>query len=181
MAERALESGVLWEQKDDETDRAYAAFVAYRDLGPHHRSLTSVARQLGKNRELMGRWSRRHGWVERVQAWDEEQRHQFDVSMAQAREEMADFHARVARAGLNVVAKAIIGSPEEGIDPLNPASISASEIARLADIFSRMERAARGEPDVSFREITREDREQGADPARVILLSDWLRGQEEEE
>jgi hypothetical protein len=63
-----------------ESPRAFAAFVAYRDLGPG-RSLDAACRQLGGQRESnkrattgrVGKWSSRYKWVERCRAYDAHQ------------------------------------------------------------------------------------------------------------
>lgn len=56
-----------FEQKPDESAKAFAAFSEYLNLGPQ-RSLENVGRRLGKSKALMERWSKRHNWVARVEA-----------------------------------------------------------------------------------------------------------------
>lgn len=73
----------LWDRQPDETDKAYRAFALYRDLGPEERSITKASQEyhaqhglkgsLGTARVTVGKWSRTHGWVERVRAWDADQ------------------------------------------------------------------------------------------------------------
>ncbi len=53
------------EQRPKESDKAFAAFSLYLNMGPE-RSLAAVAAKLGKSKTLMERWSHRHGWVDRV-------------------------------------------------------------------------------------------------------------------
>lgn len=69
MADGALE---LWDRREAESPEAFEAFRAYRDLGVG-RSIRKVAEQLDKSRQLVGRWSADHDWVERAGAWDLEQ------------------------------------------------------------------------------------------------------------
>jgi hypothetical protein len=57
-----------FEQRPDESAKAFAAFSLYLGLGDE-RSLENVGRKLGKSKALMERWSRRHAWVERTQAY----------------------------------------------------------------------------------------------------------------
>ncbi len=64
-----MASKELWHKQPDESPEAYAAFRAYRDLGSE-RSTAKVARKLGKSKQLMDRWSSRHGWVARAAAFD---------------------------------------------------------------------------------------------------------------
>lgn len=62
-----------WEQRLNESDKAYAAFRVFRDLGPSKRTLAETARQLGKARRgVVEEWAGKHRWVERAKAWDAE-------------------------------------------------------------------------------------------------------------
>lgn len=54
-----------FEQKPDESAKAFEAFTTYLNLGAD-RSLAEVARKLRKSEGLIQRWSRRHHWGERV-------------------------------------------------------------------------------------------------------------------
>jgi hypothetical protein len=62
----------LWDKRETESDKAYAAFLLYRDLG-RGRSLAKASSTLDKPTSKLrqfGTWSAQHGWVERVAAWD---------------------------------------------------------------------------------------------------------------
>ena len=56
-----------FEQKERESNKAFAAFSIYLNLGPE-RSLATVAKELGKSGTLLGRWSAKYDWAARVQA-----------------------------------------------------------------------------------------------------------------
>ena len=56
-----------FERLPKESAKAFAAFRAYLEMGPE-RSLAAVAARLGKSKVMMEKWSRRHRWVERVEA-----------------------------------------------------------------------------------------------------------------
>jgi len=58
----------LFEQQPRESNKAFAAFRAYLDMGPE-RSTAAVAKELAKSRQLVRRWSAKFGWTERVQAY----------------------------------------------------------------------------------------------------------------
>jgi hypothetical protein len=81
-----------WEQRDDESSKAFAAFVAYLELGPE-RSIDKAAQQSGiKTSSTRARWwlewSRRFDWVARARAFDA---HEFAERIAardQVREEV---------------------------------------------------------------------------------------------
>ena len=76
-----------WERRSDETAPAHGAFVEYLKMGPQ-RAVRAVGRKLHKSSTIIGRWSRRHDWQERVAAWDSEQfRIQVEAEIAQMRQE----------------------------------------------------------------------------------------------
>jgi len=60
--------GLAFEQRPKESAKAFAAFRLYLEMGAQ-RSLAAVAGKLGKSKVLMERWSRRHRWCERVDAY----------------------------------------------------------------------------------------------------------------
>lgn len=59
-----------WHRQEGESQKAYEAFLVYRDLGVD-RSLDAVVRKCNKHRSLLARWSSKHGWVERAQDYDD--------------------------------------------------------------------------------------------------------------
>lgn len=61
-----------WERQDGESAKAFAAFLAYLQLG-EKRSLRAVAQKLLKSYTLISRWSRTYQWVDRAAAYDTEQ------------------------------------------------------------------------------------------------------------
>ncbi len=56
-----------FEQQPRESNKAFAAFRAYLELGPE-RSLVAAAEKVGKSKTLMEKWSRKFDWLARVQA-----------------------------------------------------------------------------------------------------------------
>jgi len=64
-----------WERMPGETDRAWAAFMAYRDAGPLRRKV-DVARALKGDSTLTraptswGTWSKKYDWPGRLEAYD---------------------------------------------------------------------------------------------------------------
>ncbi len=57
-----------FEQRPNESAKAFAAFSLYLSLGPQ-RSLAAVSQKLKKSEGLMARWSGQHRWVERTDAY----------------------------------------------------------------------------------------------------------------
>jgi hypothetical protein len=56
-----------FEQLPRESNKAFAAFKTYLDLGPQ-RSLALVADKVGKSKTMVERWSRRTDWPARIKA-----------------------------------------------------------------------------------------------------------------
>lgn len=96
-----------WDRQPGETPQAFHAFTIYRNLG-HLRSHSRVASELLSGglrrgnpmgvRKDMGIWSRRHRWVERVQAWDREVDRQDQLRQQRDRLEMRKRQADLGQA-----------------------------------------------------------------------------------
>ncbi len=65
---------LAWERQDGESSQAFAAFVLYRDLGPH-RSLLKAYQRHKPDAELLAglwsEWSARWRWLDRALAYDD--------------------------------------------------------------------------------------------------------------
>ena len=59
---------LAFEQQPRESDKAFAAFKTYLDLGAE-RSIREVGQKLGKSEGLLERWSAKFDWPARVQAY----------------------------------------------------------------------------------------------------------------
>jgi virulence-associated protein VagC len=80
-----VDDTLRWGRLPGESDAAYSAFIAYRDM-PAPRSLIRVGQELGKSGGLCERWSSRHEWAERCRAWDNHlQRERDKVAIREAR------------------------------------------------------------------------------------------------
>lgn len=60
-------TALVFEQQPRESNKAFAAFKTYLDLGAE-RSLAVTADKLGKSKRMMEKWSRKFDWTARVQA-----------------------------------------------------------------------------------------------------------------
>lgn len=127
-----------WERQLDESARAFAAFAAYRDQPRDRRNQRAVAQALGKSATIIHRWSARHGWVERVAAWDAEQDRVARAAQLRVIQEMHERHARLAMAVQQKAAEALRDMPAGELAP--------RDVARWLDVAVRIERTARGEP-----------------------------------
>jgi hypothetical protein len=58
-----------WERRENESSRAYGAFCLYRDMGVS-RNQVKVAELSNRSPALMYKWSRKHNWTDRAEAYD---------------------------------------------------------------------------------------------------------------
>ena len=142
-----------WERQKGESTKAYEAFSEYRDMGAN-RSIAKVAEKLGKSNQLLGRWSRTWDWVKRAAAWDAEQDRLARIQNTEEIKKMRKRHTDLATAMLVKSAKALQRIPED--------EIKASDISRMVETASKLERISRG--DVG--EVV-EERDGGAAPPIV--------------
>lgn len=84
-----------WERQPKETPPAFEAFRLYLELGPA-RSTAKVARQLGKSKTLMDRWSSRDRWVARAAAWEAHQAEHADATWLDEIQQRTKRHAEIA-------------------------------------------------------------------------------------
>jgi hypothetical protein len=137
----------LWEQQPGEADKAFAAFVVYRDLGSR-RSLDAVCRQLYRGtqtvrkRDATGRvqqWSATFRWVARARAWDEEKDRRGREAEIDAVRQMHRRHAEEATEFQRKALERLRQIPLEELD--------APDVIRFYVEAVRVERTARGEPE----------------------------------
>ena len=127
-----------WERMTEagEGEAAYQAFTCYRELPPGRRSVTQVARECGKNRSLITRWSSRWSWVERVAAFDAWTDEQKVSAQLEALTEMWKRH----------VSMALIGQQQalSWLQQVDPTRLRDEVGLRLLVETTRLEQMARG-------------------------------------
>lgn len=133
------EETIPWERQAGETSKAYAAFCAYRDLGPS-RSIPKAYQthtNLGHFTTLKA-WSAEYNWVERAQAYDD----YIDAEKRAVNEEelrkMAERQAQEAEIIQRKVVQTLVAKDVD--------EITAGECAKLFDVAVKVERLARGAP-----------------------------------
>lgn len=134
-----------WGQQPNEGEKAFAAFKVYRDLG-RSRSLRLAAREVGKSKGLLDKWSRKHGWVARCAAWDLESEAQAASKHAAAVLDATDRHGKLARAVLGRAA-AELGAYQAGACPRckrGPKDLTPSQVAAWVRVGVDVERTALG-------------------------------------
>ena len=119
-----------WERQAGESVKAFEAFAIYRDMGVE-RSLRKVAQRLNKSVTQIAEWSSNKNWVERVAAWDAEQ------EQTKAIKAMRNRHAGMAKAMIVKAGRALQRIPDE--------EIKASDISRMIEVASKLERISRGD------------------------------------
>lgn len=67
MSEKIERTVLPFEQQPRESNKAFAAFKTYLELGPD-RSLAAVSQKLAKSQQLLKRWSSKFDWPARVTA-----------------------------------------------------------------------------------------------------------------
>lgn len=147
-----------WERQPAEPDRAWEAFVVYRDAG-NARSIPRAAQTLSKSIPVLKPWSTRWRWGERVHAYD---RH-MDAIALEAREQatreavtkMVERHAMHSEAllrGLVAPTEALLRRIAEmgGDDrafrnvPAGQLAALVSSAARAYPLVAKLERMSRG-------------------------------------
>ena len=129
-----------WERQKGETTNAYEAFCVYRDLGVK-RSQVKTCEKLGKNSTTISDWSVKYNWVERAAAYDDDQERKEREMMEKERlndiKKMRDRHANLAVSMLEKAARAMQAIPD--------VEVKASDITRMVDVASKLERISRGD------------------------------------
>ena len=138
---KAMDRGIAvdrypWERQPREGERAFAAYLIYRDQKPP-RVMHRVASQLGRSLALIHRWSSAWNWLERTAQWDNYRLMQRDDDSIEAINEMNDRHAKLA--------KAMSGKIAQRLQTLQPDELSPGEIGRWMQVVSMVERLSRGE------------------------------------
>lgn len=147
----ALEPERPWERQRAEPDCAWEGFVAYRELGPGHRSLSAAAAKMGKKSSTLERWSRNWDWVARCHAYDVWVDRETKLAEITAIKDMRRRHIEFAMSfqgaaalALNKIIAAEKARTEDGKP--GPLTLKPTEVKELAELGLRLERLNRGEP-----------------------------------
>jgi hypothetical protein len=166
-----------WERLPGEPAGAFDIFVAYRSQLPGHRSLRNAAKDMGKSARRLNTLSSQWHWQERVKLWDRYLDKQRQAVAIQDAQEMVQRHAALSRAILAVVADAVLGNEDKGIEPMDPAKLQPRDVARLVSEAGKLERLSRGEPTETTAVVTMEptaDRAEAGERMRRLLADPEL-------
>ena len=158
-----------FEQQEKESHKAFAAFALYLSMGPE-RSIDGVARKLNKSHTIIGRWSGRWRWVERVAAHASHLATvEREASEAMARGKSAEWLTRqqMIREREWEMHEKCIEAARRGLKAFmerEKVYANLSDIARILEVASRLGRLASGMP-TDRTELTGED----GGPLRIEL------------
>jgi hypothetical protein len=125
----------IWDKSLDESPPAWESFQLYRNLGPE-RSIAKTAEEVGKDISLLERWSSKHKWVLRANAFDAHADQEIQRLQIKERVDMTKRHARMSMLGQQKLV--------ERLNEMAPEDISSSDIPRWLDIVVKVERLSRG-------------------------------------
>lgn len=153
-----------WERQSGESEKAFEAFVVYRDMG-RERTVTAVAKKLSKSRQLLERWKERWDWQERVRTYDNELEKEAKESAAKAIREMTERHIRIA---MQLQKKAL-----EALQNLSLKKMTAKDIKEFIKMATDLERLNR-----TLEEESSKGRETSASLADAIVTAYQKRKEE---
>lgn len=159
-----------WERQQGESDKAYEAFVVYRDMGSE-RSLRAVGQALGKSKALMERWSSKWNWPERVRQYENNLEQE---AYKKAVKGVAEMQTRHIKTAVLMQKKAV-----EALDKLDIAELSPKDIISLIKGGSTLERETRGS-DPAIEARRKQDAEQGASGLADAIMEAWSKRKEGE-
>lgn len=144
-----------WERQPGESEKAFQAFVIYRDLGPLVRSVRRVretidkiasdAAEVGQEAVKSGPlsrlliWSSKYSWVDRAEAWDAELDREFRDERLRSVRRMARSHDRLGRLILSKVRARFVAMTDEEARCLTPY-----QACRMAEAGAKLHRNAFG-------------------------------------
>jgi len=145
MSEQSIQNApiLLWEKQNGESDKAFAAFVIFRDEAAD-RTYQKVADKLQCSHANVRQWAYRWKWRDRVDAYDRDMDEKHREAMARGRTEMRERQARIG-ASMQIIGTHGLRELQAKIEQKLPLNLSTGEIAQLISEGAKMERAARGE------------------------------------
>ena len=128
-----------WERQKGEGEKAYEAFVIYRDLG-EKRTFAAVAERLRKSDTLIRRWKEQWNWQERARAYDNELEKEARAKAVKARKAMTERHIGIA---MQLQKKALEALQELEVEDMTPKDIR--EYIKMATDLERLKRTLEDE------------------------------------
>lgn len=123
-----------WERQKGESEKAFEAFAAYRDMG-EKRTFTAVAEKLHKSYTLIRRWKNNWNWDERVREYDNDLEKQARAQAIKDRKDMTSRHIQIA---MQLQKKALAALKELSVEDMSPKDIK--EYIKMATDLERLNR-----------------------------------------
>lgn len=152
-----------WERGEGESEKAFEAFVIYRDLG-QDRTISAVVKRLEKSRSLIDRWKDRYNWSERALLYDNEIEKRALAKAVRERKSMSERHIKIA---MQMQRKAL-----EALQLLPVEDMSSKDITNMMDIAAKLERLSRGEATEKTESVTEIAGELKVNRIDLSMLSD---------
>jgi len=133
-----------WQRLQQESSKALAAFVVFRDLGPA-RTYEKVSRMLQKSEPLIARWGKRHNWHHRAADWDEfndqEMQRELRSRRVRARKRALDIADELDQKLADAVHMLKVGKvvKVDGKPDESELTISPTELARLFEVSQNIQ------------------------------------------
>jgi len=131
----------LWDRLPGESQKAFGAFVKFRDANERH--VTEVARELTCSKQNVWKWSVRWRWEERAGAFDIHQDQLHQRQMARDRMEMNRRHVKLGVVLQSIGAHAL-AELQQRVEQKLALNLSATEAKELIETGAKIERAAHG-------------------------------------
>lgn len=125
-----------WERQKGESAQAYEAFSLYLEMG-NERSIRRVEQELHKSHALIGRWSSKYEWTERIREYTNELKKQ---ELEEAKKNIKDMQKRQIQTALLLQKKAV-----KALESLDITSLSPREILQFISEGTRIESDTRKE------------------------------------
>jgi hypothetical protein len=129
-----------WDRQPGESLNRWNQFALYRDLG-RTRTLKRAAERLNITHRTAQQYAYTWRWNERCGAYDAHMDRQWLAALDENSRAMVREHLRLS--------KQVLGKVSAGMDGLDPSVLSATELTRMAELYSKLARVALGEPDTS--------------------------------
>ena len=150
----------IWERQPKETDPAFRAFCAYRDMPK--RSLDTLSRNLSKSLPLLKGWSSRWNWQERCREYDNYIEAEAQKEVIKGSSKMIRTHIATAMKAQAIIIKRITEMSEAEIKcipikTLVPLWKTAVDIERLSRGLATERTEHQGEVKNPYDELTVEE------------------------
>lgn len=139
-----------WEKQDNESPQSFEAFSTYRNMGPE-RSLSKLAKEIGKSAGLMARWSAKYDWQKRIEAWDRHLDTQTQEELVLERKQTARRHLMISAHLQEAVLERLIGSHR--VAKLDLSKLTASDLVRMTALAKQIDDLTLGNPTERTEEV----------------------------